>query len=118
MRDGQVRWLARELAKGIMPEAQRLNVLEGCWDADWHIRIGRRRKEFLEELNQLEKDERFAGMFDFPRLRAGLEDWPETTVTNHQVSHAPQAALPAALLTARFINYVEGRNTPSPSDLG
>jgi asparagine synthase (glutamine-hydrolysing) len=112
MRDGNLRWLARELAKGIIPEPQRLNQLEGCWDCDWHIRIGRRRKEFLDELNRLEKDERFARMFDFPRLRAGLENWPETTVTDHQVSHAPQAALPTALLTARFINYVEGRNSP------
>jgi asparagine synthase (glutamine-hydrolysing) len=112
MRHGTLRWLARELGKGIIPDPQRLNELHGCWDCDWHIRIGRRRKEFLEELNRLEKDERFARMFDFPRLRAGLENWPETTVTDHQVSHAPQAALPTALLTARFINYVEGRNSP------
>jgi asparagine synthase (glutamine-hydrolysing) len=112
MRDGTMRWLARELGKGIIPDPQRLNELHGCWDCDWHMRIGRRRKEFLEELNRLEKDERFARMFDFPRLRAGLENWPETTVTDHQVSLAPQAALPTALLTARFINYVEGRNSP------
>lgn len=112
MRDGQIRWLARQMAKGIMPENQRTTALEGCWDADWHIRIGRRREEFLEELNRLEQDERFTRMFDFPRLRAALEDWPAETDTDPQMSLGRQAAVPAALLTARFIKYVEGRNSP------
>ena len=45
MRDGEMRWLAKEMAKGIMPEEQRLNRLNGRWDADWHLRIGRRRRD-------------------------------------------------------------------------
>ncbi|HVM21983.1 MAG TPA: asparagine synthase-related protein [Sphingomicrobium sp.] len=112
MRDGQIRWLARELGKGIIPEEQRLTALQGCWDADWHIRIGRRRLEYLQELSRIEQDERFAGMFDFPRLRSALEDWPEQSVADQHKALGPQAAVPTAILTARFINYVEGRNTP------
>ncbi|WP_231463053.1 asparagine synthase-related protein [Sphingomonas sp. URHD0057] len=112
MRDGEIRWLAKQMAKDIMPEAQRTNPLFGWWDADWHLRIGRRRQDFLEEFDRLENDERFGKMFDIPRLRAALEDWPEQTETDPQKAFAPQLAVPAALLTARFVQYVEGRNAP------
>ena len=112
MRDGELRWLAKRMAKGLMPEDQRLNPLKGWWDADWHVRIGRRRTEWLAELNRLQEDERFAGMFDFPRLRSALEDWPAETEIDPRKFSGPQMAVPAAIVTARFINYIEGRNTP------
>lgn len=112
MRDGQLRWLARQMAKGIMPENQRLNELSGCWDSDWHIRIGRRRKEFLAEFNRLENDDKVGPMLDLPRLRAALENWPAETEIDPQKAYGPQLSVPAALLTARFIQFVEGRNTP------
>lgn len=110
MRDGQMRWLARQLAKGMMPEAQRGNVLEGWWDADWHLRIGRRRGEWLTALDRLDRDERLGPMFDVPRLRAALEDWPDRTETDPHKAFAIQLAAPVALVTARFIQFVEGRN--------
>jgi asparagine synthase (glutamine-hydrolysing) len=98
------------MAKGIMPEEQRANLVNGRWDADWHLRIGRRRKDFLAELARLETDERFAAMLDLPRLRAALEEWPDVTETDPQKYAAREFAVPRGLLTARFINYVEGRN--------
>ena len=57
----QARWLAKEMAKGIMPEEQRANRLNGRWDADWHLRIGRRRPELLAELDRLAGDEQDGG---------------------------------------------------------
>jgi asparagine synthase (glutamine-hydrolysing) len=110
MRDGELRWLARQMAKGVMPEEQRTTDLQGYWDSDWHIRIGRRRKEWLAELDRLEQDERLGRMFDVPRLRAALENWSDQTETDPQKSLGAQLAVPSALITARFINYVEGRN--------
>lgn len=110
MRDGQLRWLAKKMAKGIMPEAQRTTDIHGWWDPDWHLRIGRRRADFLAELDRIEKDERLGKMFDVPRLRAGLVDWPEQTEIEPEKFFGPQFAVPMALLTARFIKYVEGRN--------
>jgi len=110
MRDGQMRWLAKEMAKGIMPEDQRMNRLNGRWHADWHLRIGRRRADFLAELERLESDSRLAPILDIPRLRAALEDWPEQTATDPQEFMPREFAIPRAVLTARFINYVEGRN--------
>ncbi len=112
LRDGQTRWLAKQLAKGIMPEEQRLNRLAGWWDADWQIRIGRRREHYLSELDDIERDEKLGQMIDVPRLRAALEDRPRDE-TDPQECFEAQLAFPRALLTARFINYVEGRNTPA-----
>jgi asparagine synthase (glutamine-hydrolysing) len=110
LRDGRDRWMAREMAKGIMPEQQRLNPRNGRWDADWHLRIGRRRSDFLQELDRLSQDERIASIIDIPRMRDALENWPEQTVTDRFQSLAREMAVPRALLTARFVNYVEGRN--------
>jgi asparagine synthase (glutamine-hydrolysing) len=110
LRDGEIRWLAKEMAKGILPDAQRTNPLSGWWDADWMIRIGRRRADWLAELDRLVIDERLGPMFDVPRIRSALEDWPERTETDPQKFLTLQLALPAALLTARFIKYVEGHN--------
>jgi asparagine synthase (glutamine-hydrolysing) len=112
MRNGKMRWLAKEMARGIMPEEQRSNRLNGRWDADWHLRLGRRRTDLLAELDRLEGDARFARMIDIPRLRASLEDWPERTETDFRRYSTREYAVPRAVLTARFVNYVEGRNQP------
>lgn len=111
MRDGIVRWLAKQMAKGIMPEEQRDNQLNGRWDSDWHLRIGRRRHDFLAELDRLAQDERMAAMLDIPRLRRALQDWPRETDTDLEKVYAREFAVARGLLTARFIDYVEGRNT-------
>lgn len=112
MRDGQMRWLAKQMAKDIMPEEQRINRLNGRWDADWLLRIKRGRADYLEEIDRLEGDERMAGMLDFPRMRAALENLPEQTELDPQNYFGPEFAVPRGLLTARFVNYVEGRNQP------
>jgi asparagine synthase (glutamine-hydrolysing) len=112
MRDGVMRWMAKEMAKGIMPEEQRENRLNGRWDADWHLRIGRRRREFLDELDGLKSDERIAGMVDIPRLRRALEDWPEQTETDAQRYFPREFSVMRGLLTARFVKWAEGRNEP------
>jgi asparagine synthase (glutamine-hydrolysing) len=110
LRDGQRRWLAKEMARNIMPEEQRSNALNGWWDADWHLRIGRRREEWLEEIDRFSRDERLARMFDFPRLRASLADWPDHGGTELAKALRVQLGVPKALIAARFINYVDRRN--------
>lgn len=110
MRDGEMRWLAKQVAKGLMPETQRANRLNGRWDADWHLRLDRRRREYLAEIDRLEQNERIAAMIDLPRMRAAMEDWPEKTEVDPQKFAPREFAVPRALLSARFVNYIEGRN--------
>jgi hypothetical protein len=98
------------MAKGIMPEEQRANRLNGRWDSDWLPRIRRRRADYLAELDRLAGDERMASMLDLPRLREALENLPAETPLDPQDYFGPEFAVPRGLLTARFVNYVEGRN--------
>jgi asparagine synthase (glutamine-hydrolysing) len=112
LRDGQMRWLAKQVAKGIMPEDQRANRLNGRWDADWHLRMSRRRNDFLAEIDRLARDEPMAAMVDIPRLRENLENWPDQTEVDPQKYGPREYMVPRALLTTRFIHYVEGRNAP------
>jgi asparagine synthase (glutamine-hydrolysing) len=111
MRDGQLRWLAKQMAKGIMPEVQRENRLNGRWDADWHLRIGRRREDYLAELDRIETDDELAIMLDIPRLREALEDFPDEADGQNEKFWTTEFAVPRGLLTARFVKFVEGRNT-------
>ena len=111
LRDGTFRWFAKQMAKGIMPEEQRANRVDGRWDADWYLRLGRRRVGLLDELDRLAGNERIASMLDLPRLRAALEDWPAQSPIDRQESGPRQHTLTRALLAARFINFVEGRNS-------
>lgn len=112
MRDGTMRWLAKEMARGILPEEQRANRLNGRWDADWLLRIRRNRSGYLAELDRISANERLSAMLDVPRLRAALENLPEQTETDPQKFAGIEYAVPRGLLTARFINWVEGRNQP------
>lgn len=110
LRDGEPRWLAKQMARGIMPEEQLANRLNGRWDADWLLRIRRRREEYLAELERLSANPRFSRMLAIDKLRAALEDLPTSTPTDPELVLPLEAALPRALLTARFVNFVEGRN--------
>lgn len=110
LRDGEPRWLARQLARGRLPEEQRLNPLDGRWDSDWHLRIGRQRSEWLRELDRIAADPELAAMIDAPRLRAALSDYPESTVTDPEQWMPLEMAVPRAILAARFFRFAEGRN--------
>lgn len=110
MRDGQPRWLAKEMARGIMPEEQRRNRLNGRWDADWLLRVRRRAGDYREQLDRAAEDPELAAMLDIPRLRAALDRLPERSPTDKQQIMPIQFALPRGVLTARFVNHVRGRN--------
>ena len=109
LRGGERRWLAREMARGVLPEAQRSNPRSGRHHADWLAKLAPHRTELHAELERLEQVPELAEMIDFPRLKAALEDWPERTPIGEDALGL-QVALTRGLTTARFINYVSGRN--------
>ncbi|MFA6114171.1 MAG: hypothetical protein WC729_09260 [Sphingomonas sp.] len=84
----------------------------GVQPADWPQRLWRDREALTAELDRLANDPAMVTRFDLPRLRAALDTWngkrpghgtPELNLL--------QVALPRALTTARFIRFIEGRNT-------
>ena len=110
LRGGESRWLARQMARGILPEAQRTNPRSGRHHPDWLAKLAPQRDALRAELVRLEQVSELAEMLDFPRLKAALEDWPDQTPIGEDAL-ALQIALTRGLTTARFINYVSGRNT-------
>lgn len=110
LHDGELRWLAKELAKGVMPEEQRANRTNGRWDADWLHRIKRRRADYLEELDRIEDDPELSRMLDVARLRKALLELPDQTPTDRQLYYPMEYTVMRGLLTARFVNYIKGRN--------
>ena len=109
LRDGQDRWLAREMAKGRLPDAQRLNRDQGAHHIDWHLRIGRARTDLVDELDRMADDPDIAGLLDLPRLRGLLTGFPATPADTRE-PHLYISTLPRAISAGRFIAYAKGRN--------
>lgn len=109
LRNGERRWLARQMGRNVLPEAQRTNRRNGRHHADWLAKLAPQRDSMRRELERLEQVPELAEMLDFPRLKAALDDWPDETPIGADAL-ALQVALTRGLTTARFINYVAGRN--------
>ena len=110
LRGGKRRWLAREMGRGVLPEAQRTNPRSGRHHPDWLAKLAPQRGALRAELIRLEQVPELAEMLDFPRLKGALDDWPDQTPIGEDAL-ALQIALTRGLTTARFINFVSGRNT-------
>lgn len=109
-RAGIDRFLARRLAKGIMPEEQRLEQRQGHHNVDWHARIAPRRAELHRQFEAFRLHERFAGMLDIDRLQALLEDWGEQTPLDHHSTWQRKIAVTRALTAGAFLSHAERRN--------
>lgn len=107
---GLNRRLARRLAEGHMPEAQRLNPLYGAHHPDWHVRLGRRRNELTEYAERMRSHPFLGQAVDIDRMQRLLKDWPEITPHDHAEALPRSFALTRALTAAAFIGYAEGRN--------
>jgi asparagine synthase (glutamine-hydrolysing) len=112
MRNGQMRWLARQMARGIMPEKQRMTTSLGIWDADGLLRVAQYREAYRETLNRIASDDGMSAIFDVDRLRGYLDALPAEWDAPPEERFGPQIGVPAAVLAARFVKYVEGSNQP------
>ena len=110
VKDNEHRRLARQLGKGIMPEAQRLNPHYGMQHADWHLRLGARRGDLADYASRLRDHPFLAKTVDLARIDALLQDWPENG-TDDPVDALPRSfGITRAMTAASFIGYAEGRN--------
>jgi asparagine synthase (glutamine-hydrolysing) len=109
VRNGEKRWLAKRMLKGMVPDMVLNEKRRGLQAADWHLRLGREREALQGEITRLQSDPQMAKRFDLPGLAAALSDWPEKTPDGQRLERL-QLAVGRALTTARFIRYVEGRN--------
>ena len=107
---GTDRWLARRMARGIMPENQRLNPKMGRHNVDWHARLSPRRDELSDYAERMRAHAKLSEIIDIDRLQELLENWPETTPLEPEKSHPYYFGLTRALTAAHFVSASEGRN--------
>ena len=75
IRDGQSRWLARRVLKGLVPEVVRTERRYGRQAADWPFRLAREREKISSELESLERDPKMTGWLNISGLRDALAKW-------------------------------------------
>ncbi|UIP07230.1 hypothetical protein LY632_02185 [Erythrobacter sp. SDW2] len=110
VRDGVHRFLARELARGRMPEAQRLEARVGRHGSDWHVRMAPRRDELLATVETVASHPRLSRLLDTAKMRRMLEEFPEADSPDEYDNLPYRQGLAQALLAAQFVGLVEGRN--------
>jgi asparagine synthase (glutamine-hydrolysing) len=110
LRDGQSRWLARRMLRGVVPDMVVNETRRGRQAADAELKLGRERPALIDELDTLACDPAMASRLDLPGLRAALVAWQAGTPFTTTQNAILRLALPRAISTARFIRYVEGAN--------
>jgi len=110
MRNGQLRWLARELARGILPEDQRLSRVVGTQYADWHARLTPQVPAMRAALRAA-RDDPDLSFLDFDRLERTLDTWPTESTLEDEVYFPCAFTLPRALTMIRYVQFMTGRNS-------
>lgn len=108
VRGGQMRWLARRMGEGVIPENQRLNTRYGQHGADWHRRATPHLADMRIELERIADDPVLSQVIDVDRAIDLLDQWPETG--NPAARAEIFAPVTAAIIAGRFSRYVDGRN--------
>jgi asparagine synthase (glutamine-hydrolysing) len=111
LRNGVRRWLAKRMLAGKVPEMVLQETRRGRQAADWHLRLSRQREELIEEIDWLMEDPTISVRLNLSALRQALVDFPDQTPTDKTTIARLKLAVSRGLTTARFIRYLEGRNS-------
>lgn len=110
LHDGQMRWLARELGRGLLPEHLRTSRTIGVQYGDWHHLLTPRLTEMRRQLAAARHDPEIESLFDLDRLEHILDSWPEHPSIDDEAALACAFTLPRALTMIRYFQYMTGRN--------
>ena len=111
LRAGVKRWLAKRMLDGKIPSSVLNETRRGQQAADWHLRLLRQRNALIEEIDWLSEDPAMRHRLNLTSLRDALVNFPEKTPLDSNTSARLQLAVTRGLTTARFIRYLEGKNT-------
>jgi asparagine synthase (glutamine-hydrolysing) len=109
-RNGETRWLARQIGKGRMPEAQRTNRLYGEQNVDWHARLKPRLGELRKEVESIRRNAELASLIDTDRMLHPIDTFPDTPPSDPDYVNQLRFFLPAVLYISRYVNWETGNN--------
>lgn len=110
--DGVDRRLIKRMMAERLPQ-EYFSGQRGVQAADWHARVTADLPRYKRELERMSDDPDTARRFDMPRLRKLVNTWPEhtpLTANDHPDHKLAKGGLMRAISTARWINWVEGKN--------
>lgn len=110
MRDGQSRWLARQLAIGRMPETQRQEERHGFHNADWHARTTPQLPQLREEAARGASNKVLGKIIDYNKVLKTLDKWPEESRYDRLTQYSQYMGLPRAITMSRYVKHVYGWN--------
>ena len=110
VRNGETRWLARRMAMGRMPDAQRTNRLYGRHNVDWHARLTPRLGELRLKVEALARHPDLGPLIDTDSMLAAINNWPKHTPLNEREAAPLRFFLPAVLYVASYVDQMTGRN--------
>jgi asparagine synthase (glutamine-hydrolysing) len=113
MRDGETRWLARQLGRGLMPEAQRTMPGHGEHNSDWHMRLTPRLDDMRREVAAIRADPVLAEIIDTDLLERDLDNWPAAQSVDPDIYFPHAFRLPRAIAMGRYVRFMTGRNPQS-----
>lgn len=109
-KDGETRRLARRMAIGRMPEAQRINRLYGEHNVDWHARLSARLPEIRTKVERIARHPELGDLIDTQLMFRLLDSWPDRTPDDPRIASLLRFALPSMISTAKYLDYLSGRN--------
>lgn len=109
-RDGQRRRLARRMAVGRLPEAQRTELRHGDHVVDWHERLTPMLPFLREEVRRIAEHPELSELLDTQAMLRDIDNWPDIAPTDILSVTRLRFALPAMSYARRYIDYVSGRN--------
>ena len=109
-RNGEKRWLAKRMLRGMVPDMVLDETRNGLQAADWELRLRRDAPALRAELDRMEDNPEMARRFNLTGLKETMDRWMAGTPLNEASAWRLQYGLTRALTTARFIRFVEGTN--------
>lgn len=110
MYDGENRWLARQLGRGILPESMRRETFEGLQGSDWHERMTPRLSKFRDEIALARNLPELDGLIDFDEVDRMLDEWPARSSLDPEALDRFSYGLIRVISAVRYVRFVTGSN--------
>jgi asparagine synthase (glutamine-hydrolysing) len=109
-RNGVERWFARRVLADRLPPEILHETRRGALQLPWFASLGARREEIAAEVERMENSIIGSRLFDIPRLRHLVSNWPRNAAEAESYGHAYMLSLEQAVHVSEFIRWATKGN--------